>query len=105
MGEWEETPPSVHLSLPLTADVHPCNLDKVTNLRREEQEVELQEQQGWFTTSPKGVLIMCVLYKAFSIIFSMAWSSLVCMFDTHKKKMELCHVVTRNVMLDAVWSN
>lgn len=32
MGEWEETPPSVHLSLPLTADVHPGNLDDVANL-------------------------------------------------------------------------
>lgn len=32
MGEWEETPPSIHLSFPLTTDVHPCNLDHVTNL-------------------------------------------------------------------------
>lgn len=35
MGEWEETPPSVHLSLPLTADIHPRNLDDVANLRKE----------------------------------------------------------------------
>lgn len=32
VGEWEVTPPSVHLSLPLTADVHPCDLDDVANL-------------------------------------------------------------------------
>lgn len=37
MGEWEEAPPSVHLSLPLAADVHPCNLDDVTNLERERE--------------------------------------------------------------------
>lgn len=48
MGEWEETPPSVHLSLPLTTDVHPCNLDNVTNLRKEGQEAELQEGHDLF---------------------------------------------------------
>lgn len=32
VGEWEETPPSVHLSLPLTIDVHPCHLDDVADL-------------------------------------------------------------------------
>lgn len=45
MGEWEETPPSVHLSLPLTTDVHPCNLDDVADLRKEGQEGEIQEEQ------------------------------------------------------------
>lgn len=32
MREWEETPSSVHFSLPLTADVHPCYLDDVPHL-------------------------------------------------------------------------
>lgn len=51
MGEWEETPPSIHLSLPLTTDVHPCNHDDVTNLRKEEQESELHEEQGLFAVN------------------------------------------------------
>lgn len=33
VGEGEETPPSVHLSLPLAADVHPRDLYDVANLR------------------------------------------------------------------------
>lgn len=51
MGEWEETPPSVHLALPLAADVHPCNLDDVTNLRKEGQEGEIQEEQDLFAAN------------------------------------------------------
>lgn len=43
MSEWEETPTSIHLSLPLTTDVHPCNFDYVTNLRTERQESVLQD--------------------------------------------------------------
>lgn len=43
MSEWEETPTSIHLSLPLTTDVHPCNLDNVTNLRTEGQKTMLQD--------------------------------------------------------------
>lgn len=32
VGEGEETPPSVHLPLPLATDVHPRHLDDVTDL-------------------------------------------------------------------------
>ena len=53
MREWEETPPSVHLSLPLTVDVHPRNLDNVANLRKEktgcwviQEEEDLFSEQG-----------------------------------------------------------
>lgn len=53
VGEWEETPPSVHLSLPLTADVHPCNLDDVANLRKGGQEAELQEEQHLFAVNQR----------------------------------------------------
>lgn len=70
MGEWEETPPSVHLSLPLTADVHPCNLDDVTNLRKEGQEGETKEAQDLFvaTTHYKQSYFVCRLdiYKNIS---------------------------------------
>lgn len=57
MGEWEETPPSVHLSFPLTTDVHPCNLDDVTNLRRSGQWAELYEEQNLFAVNQSEFLI------------------------------------------------
>ena len=34
VGEGEQTPPSVHLSLPLAADVHPRHSDNITDLRK-----------------------------------------------------------------------
>lgn len=36
VGERKETPPAVHLPLPLAADVHPGDLDDVPDLRRED---------------------------------------------------------------------
>lgn len=45
VGEREETPPSVHLALPLAADVHPGDLDDVPDLRRDGQEAEFRHKQ------------------------------------------------------------
>lgn len=45
VGEREETPPSVHLALPLATDVHPGDLDEVPDLRRDGQEAEFRHKQ------------------------------------------------------------
>lgn len=44
VGEWEETPPSIQLPLPLAADVHPDDLDDVPDLRRDGQEAEFRHK-------------------------------------------------------------
>lgn len=42
VGEWKETPPTVHLPLPLAADVHPGDLDDVPDLRRKDRRRSLE---------------------------------------------------------------
>ena len=67
VGEWEETPPSIHLALPLTADVHPRNLDDVTNLRKEGEEAELQQEHGLFAAQAERAVLT---YRAFSMMLN-----------------------------------
>lgn len=56
VGEREETPPTVHLPLPLAADVHPGDLDDVPDLRRKDRRWSLEtDRRG----NPQGHMMKC----------------------------------------------
>lgn len=61
MGEWKETPPTVHLPLPLAADVHPGDLDDVPNLRRKDRRRSLETDREFNPTdlTSQGHMMKC----------------------------------------------